>query len=215
MLIFIYVFYFDHVFLFSFKGGECFHSLMTREWKDMISTVALTSLATAKYNKIDLLPHTSDLMLINTFLRNEVMECMIIYTNGNLKEMTTNQRRVWFRRLSRVVLAWVTIFNKRRGNEVAAMRLASYQNRPDWHKHANQEIEKSLSIAERNMSKRYAESCRNFFSYIYSLFSFVNICICAKLKILFSGWTACRRKGSRTRRSQLCCSKIWSRRLTR
>ena len=79
---------------------------------------------------------------------------MILYSNGALKEMTINERRVWHRRLSRVVLAWVTIFNKRRGNEVAAMRLASYTSRPDWHKYANQEIEKSLSIAEKKMSQR-------------------------------------------------------------
>ena len=127
---------------------------MSREWKDHISTVALTSLATAKYNKIDLLPHTSDLMLLTKFLRDEVMECMILYTNKKIMGMTMNERRVWHRRLSRVVLAWVTIFNKRRGNEVAAMRLNSYVNRPDWHKNANEEIQKSLSLAEKNMSKR-------------------------------------------------------------
>ena len=127
---------------------------MTREWKDVISTVALTSLATAKYNKIDLLPHTDDLMLLNNHLRKEVVDCMAVYTAGDLKTMTINERRVWHRRLSRVVLAWVTVFNKRRGNEVAAMRLTSYQRRPDWHQHANQEIQRSLSIAERKMSER-------------------------------------------------------------
>ena len=167
---YIYGLFLLHDFIF-FSEAECFHQLMTREWKDVISTVALTSLATAKYNKIDLLPHTSDLILLNTFLKKEVEVCMKMYTDGSVKEMSIDKKRVWHRRLSRVVLAWVTVFNKRRGNEVAAMHKSSYVSRPDWHKNANEEIQKSLSIAERKMSERLVLSCNNFVQYIYIVFT--------------------------------------------
>ena len=127
-----------------------FHQLMSGEWKDVICNLALKSLATGKHNKIDLVPLTDDLRLLNTFLRKEVVDCMAIHSAGDLKTMTVKERRVWHHRLSRVVLAWVTIFNKSRGNEVAAMRLTSYQRRPDW-----QEIQRSLSITEEKMSERF------------------------------------------------------------
>ena len=124
---------------------------MTREWKDHISTVALTSLATVKYNKVDLIPHTEDLIKVDQYIREEIQSCLAEY---NDKKRRKSLGREWFRRLCRVTCAYCTIFNKRRGNEVCKMHLQSYVDRPKWKDAANQEIVNSLSLAERRMMDR-------------------------------------------------------------
>ena len=124
---------------------------MTREWKDVITTVALTSLATAKYNKIDLLPHTQDLVKLDAFMRKEITECLDQYRDEQIRPTLG---RDWFRKLCRATCAYCTVFNKRRGSEVAKMYLTSYVNRPKWEGTHNEEIVSSLSVAEKRMMER-------------------------------------------------------------
>ena len=144
------------------SDAEAFHLLMVREWKDHISTVALTSLATKKYNKVDLMPHTEDLMKVDAYMRSEITACLDDYKDC---EKRKSLDRDWFRRLCRATCGYCTIFNKRRGNEVAKMHTSAYKDRPDWKAGSNTEIMNSLSVAERKMMERWVK-------FICILFSF-------------------------------------------
>ena len=136
---------------FYFSDAEAFLTLMNRDWKDYITTVALTSLETAKYNKVNLLPHTEDLVKLDTFLRSEIAECLEQYDDEDLRPILDD---VWFRRICRATCAYATIFNKRRGNECCKIHKSSYVNRPDWKKGANTEIVTSLSLPEKQMMEK-------------------------------------------------------------
>jgi len=133
------------------SAAECFSSLMINEWKDNITSVALFSLEASKFNKINLIPHTSDLVVLNKFLLAEMDACMEQYDD---EEIRPTLGREWFRRLSRVVLADLTIFNKRRGNEVARIHVKSYHERPDWRKGINEEIKSTFTPVELELMDR-------------------------------------------------------------
>ena len=75
---------------------------MNRDWKDYITTVALTSLETAKYNKVNLLPHTEDLVKLDTFLRSEIAECLEQYDDEDTRPTLDDG---WFRRICRATCA--------------------------------------------------------------------------------------------------------------
>lgn len=124
---------------------------MVMEWKDHITTTALNSLQAAKFNKVDLLPCTEDLLKLDTHVRAEIDECLGLYADKDERRLLG---RDWFRRLAKATLCYTTMFNKRRGSEVAKMHMSSFIARPKWHDTVNREIEASLSTAEKRMMKQ-------------------------------------------------------------
>ena len=131
------------------SGAEAFLKLMTWEWADRVSTVALQALQTNKHNKLDLLPVTEDLVKLHDHVRKICMEKSRLMMGDETKRTMQN-----WRELAEAALCWITLFNKRRGNEVAMMRVKSYLDRPNWREAANQEITGSFTETEKQMLDR-------------------------------------------------------------
>lgn len=129
------------------ENAENFMKLMSWEWADKIGSIALATLQTNKHNKPQLLPLTEDLLLLKDFLVKGVTENM-----GMLKKHPED-RDTW-RELCEHTMAWILLFNKRRGSEVAKMLTSSFVNRPKWQSQANKEIVDSFSLPEKQMLER-------------------------------------------------------------
>ena len=117
------------------------------EWEDSVSSIAHATLKTNHFNKNELLPFTSDIVLMKKYLEDK----MCSLTRRLKEEVESND--VW-RELNEVTLAHISIFNKRRASEVAELRISSYQQRPDWTQNPNQEFMKTLDDVEQHLLKR-------------------------------------------------------------
>ncbi|KAL3854014.1 hypothetical protein ACJMK2_013298 [Sinanodonta woodiana] len=115
----------------GYKEASRFLELKDAEWADKISSIALTTLKTNKFNKNDLLQPLS------TFIT----------------EIKTNQTYTIWRQLAETTLAKVVIFNKIRGGEAAQLLLETYAKRGFWKSKANEEILNSLSSVEKLFSR--------------------------------------------------------------
>lgn len=135
----------DHV---SMAAAETFLKLMNLEWADKISTIAVVSLKTNKHNIPQLLPVTDDLVKLKQYLVEVVAEKVKLLGDG-ISELSA------WKELAEATLAWLLLFNKRRGNEVAMMLVSSYKERPKWKESANQEIMSTFSDLEKHMVDRY------------------------------------------------------------
>ncbi|KAL3870844.1 hypothetical protein ACJMK2_038881 [Sinanodonta woodiana] len=87
----------------------------------IVSSTALATLKTNKFNKKDILPLTSDLVILKLYLDKQ-MEYLI-------KTMKTNVVYPVWRQLAESTLAKVVIFNKRRGGEAAQLLIETYAKR--------------------------------------------------------------------------------------
>ncbi|KAL3837344.1 hypothetical protein ACJMK2_022708, partial [Sinanodonta woodiana] len=130
----------------GYKEASRFLELMDAEWADKISSIALTTLKTNKFNKNDLLPLTSDLVKLKVYLDNQMKTF--------ITEIKTNQTYTIWRQLAETTLAKVVIFNKRRGGEAAQLLLETYAKRGFWKSKANEEILNSLSSVEKKLFSR-------------------------------------------------------------
>ena len=89
--------------------AEAFLNLMADEWNDRISAIALASIKLAKYKKPNLLPVTSDLVMLRKYLDVKIGElCEQLKANPNYSS---------WKELAKIVLCKVVLFNKCRGNE--------------------------------------------------------------------------------------------------
>ncbi len=127
--------------------ADTFSKLLGNEWTDSISSVALTTLATNKFTKRDLLPLTTDLVKLAEYLDKEGKERMRIL-------QTEPSAEAW-RDLAEVVLGKVVVFNKRRGGEVQNLLLTQYVNRKKAQTTMNQEVYESLTPLEKKLTERY------------------------------------------------------------
>lgn len=131
-----------------------FLELHQGEWTDSVSSIALATLKTNKFNKNELLPLTSDVVLLKCMLEGT----MIQLTDALAKKATDKQQStvcypLW-RKLCEVTYAHITIFNKRRASEVAELLVTSYTTRPQWTESPNQEFLKTLDAVETQLLKR-------------------------------------------------------------
>ena len=116
------------------------------EWAEKISAHALSTMASRKFNKGDLLPVTSDLVKLRSYLLVEIdVRCEAL--------SQAPSPHTWMS-LVEAVLSRLILFNKRRGGEAARMLIKSYKDRPVWQQFANQEIAQSLSLLEQKISSR-------------------------------------------------------------
>ena len=127
------------------KGkAKAFLTLLNDEWTDSIASPALQTLQERKLTKKEQLPSTSDLKKLlayaTTAMGTEVRK---------LKDCPTP--KTWHA-LSATLYVMITIFNKRRGGEVAKVRVDSFDDREnDEH---NEDVYQSLSVFERQLVKR-------------------------------------------------------------
>ncbi|XP_064629185.1 uncharacterized protein LOC135488486 [Lineus longissimus] len=125
--------------------AQTFLDLFNSEWVDLISSNALASLKEKKYNCLDLIPMTDDLQ--------KLQECLDTSLPIHTTHLTKAASESSWRRLSEIIFATVTLFNKRRGGEVARMPLCCFTERPQWNEHRNQDVLTSLSPLEQRLMK--------------------------------------------------------------
>ena len=70
-----------------------------------------------------------------------------------LLQMEPSQK-IW-RRVCDLLCARITIFNKRRGNEVPHLLVDTYEHKPNWAKTVTGELKKSLDAVDLQLLKRY------------------------------------------------------------
>ena len=131
----------------SLKDAENFLKLMESDWTDNVSSIALASLRTNKFNKPPMLPVTEDLIKIRDYQQDRIS-----YLVQKLTKKTPTYHR--WKELAAVTLSRVIMFNKRRGGEAAKLLIDTYKSRPDWSKVSSQEVQDTLSNAEKVLMKR-------------------------------------------------------------
>lgn len=135
---------------------SAFKELFEAEWTDKVSSQALTSLKERKFNKEELLPLTSDLL--------KLTELVCLSVKSHTKLLQRNPTKDNWMKLSKSVFVAVTLFNRRRGGEVARMHLSCFTNRPNWIERQNKEMLQSLNQVERKLLDRF----------VFIHFSFIN-----------------------------------------
>lgn len=130
----------------STQNQEYFLQLMEAEWNSSVSYHSLGELARKKFNKIELLPLTSDLKQLRTHL----MENM-----GRLTEMLKKEPslQLWVQ-LAEYTVTRCVIFNKRRGGEATKLLVKNYKERPNWSEAATGDVFGNLQPVEKVLCER-------------------------------------------------------------
>ena len=131
----------------SEKEAETFSRLIENEWCDKVSSVALATLKTNKFNKPFLLPLTEDLQKLKE------------YIDTGMSDLTAQLNHqpdyaVW-RELAEITMSKVILLNKRRSSEASKLLMKAFINRPNWKTATNSDIFESLSLLEKKMFDRY------------------------------------------------------------
>ena len=122
-----------------------FHTLLRDEWTDTISSPALQTLQERKLTRKESLPTTSDLKRLLTSTQSAMLKEM-----SNLRSFPCP--KAW-RALSNTLYVMITIFNKRRGGEVARIRVRNFEDRCAGTEH-NADLLESLSTVEKQLVNR-------------------------------------------------------------
>ncbi|CAG9835041.1 unnamed protein product [Diabrotica balteata] len=117
-----------------------FLHLLDLEWSVRISSNALSTLYSRKQNAEDLLPITSDLIKLNSFLDSKIREIRKDLSSLNYSKLVS------------LTLARIIIFNKRRSGEAAKMTLSQYSSRPNWKNFGTEELKNSLTPLENKIA---------------------------------------------------------------
>ena len=128
------------------KDAVEFLQLFKLEWVAQISTVCLKTMDTNKFNKVMLLPLTEDLMKVRTFLKQDISK--------NLKLLNEDHSIESWRALAEALGTRLTIFNRRRGNEVFQVLASRFSDRHKWRDAEMAEIKESLTPLERRLMDR-------------------------------------------------------------
>lgn len=127
--------------------AKAFYTLLRDEWTDSVSSPALQTLQERRLTKRDKdqIPETSDLKLLDTYAN-------VAMTKEAAQIKDCPCPKTW-RALCATMFVIITIFNKRRGGEVAKLRTSSFEEREGDGSH-NAELLQSLSALEKQLVKR-------------------------------------------------------------
>lgn len=103
------------------KLAKDFRDLCELEWHTEVSGAALDTLQVRKYNKIDMLPLAADVKRMFEYMEDTINQIM-----AAIQAKFSSQ--LWSQ-LCRLVLAYLVIFNRRRGGELERLPLANYEAR--------------------------------------------------------------------------------------
>ncbi|XP_025834091.1 uncharacterized protein LOC112905601 isoform X2 [Agrilus planipennis] len=117
-----------------------FLTILDLEWSVRISSNALATLQSRKFNSVDLLPVTGDLIKLSKFL-----EFMIQETKKNMEREKSFQN---WSKLASLTLSRIILFNKRRSGEAARMKIEHYTKRASWKSQGVAEMKESLTEFE-------------------------------------------------------------------
>ncbi|KAH3877864.1 hypothetical protein DPMN_001743 [Dreissena polymorpha] len=118
-----------------------FLNVCEEEWTNEISYAALHTLTDNKRNKQKMLPLSEDISKLQTHLQR---------TSESLTEALEERffKHNW-ELLSKVTLAKLVLFNRRRGGETERIEVVHYENRRNKSEQAPKEVEDSLSETEK------------------------------------------------------------------
>ncbi|KAK4879730.1 hypothetical protein RN001_007876 [Aquatica leii] len=129
---------------------EAFLSLMDMEWSTRISSNALNTLHTRKFNCTQLLPITSDLIKLNNYL-----ECEMKKHKTEIEKTYQPSLSCWSRFAS-LMLSKIVVFNKRRSGETSRMTLEQYSMRPLWSEQTTEESKSAMTQFEKQLAEHFA-----------------------------------------------------------
>ncbi|KAG7456743.1 hypothetical protein MATL_G00239180 [Megalops atlanticus] len=124
------------------QKAKKFIQLMESKWNSYVSSHALSTLHHAKWNKVDVIPLTEDVVKLQKFLQ--------VSEEKAKKELEKNPCPDKWRRLNEVLLAEIILFNRRREGEAAKMLLETYMKRDTTP--MNLDVFDSLSKLEQQLS---------------------------------------------------------------
>ena len=128
-----------------------FQIIYNQEWSVKISSASLRTLADNKFNKNEVMPLTDDLLRLRNFCLEKIQALTLV-----LKKSPSLDK---WRELAELVITRITIFNKRRGNEVSSLLVKRFQERKERH-HAHNDILQSLTPLEQQLMQRYVRTIR-------------------------------------------------------
>lgn len=133
----------------NLKGNKillAFKELMDMEWNIRISSNALSTLYKRKFNSTQLLPITSDLVILSKYLDENISRTKLDV------ESPVRDNQKWTR-LATLCLARIILFNKRRSGEASKMKMSDYISRPSWAEQNTEEIRESLTSIEKKLAE--------------------------------------------------------------
>ena len=83
-----------------------------------VSSHALRTAKHIKAEKVDLIPLTSDIVVVNKYLKDHIL-CLI-------KQVTDAPRTGCFHRLVQCTVAYITVFNRKRSAEVPSIHVKRF-----------------------------------------------------------------------------------------
>eukprot|EP00111_Clytia_hemisphaerica_P010257 TCONS_00029999-protein len=110
------------------------------EWKARISTVALRTLDDSKFNRVTLLPITDDLMKVRSYIKGQIPKLTAALHESKCLDD--------WRSLAEVIGVRLSIFNRRRGNEVYQMLVTKFKDRNQRKDAEIKEIKDNLTPLE-------------------------------------------------------------------
>ena len=123
-----------------------FSILYKVEWSIKIFSASLRTLGDNKFNKLQLLPTTEDLVKLKKFCEDSTL-----HSKAELKSSPSLNN---WRELAEVTIARILVFNKRRGDEPSNLLIQRYESRHNYAQAVHSDIQKSLSPLEKQLMHR-------------------------------------------------------------
>ena len=131
-------------------NAKNFLKLFKLEWTGKITTLCHKTLDVNRFNKVQLLPFTEDLLKVREYMKAQ-MPVLV-------KELGKNPNLDTWRMLAEITGSRLTIFNRRRGNEVFNLLVKRFEERGKYKEEEMEEIRSSLSPLEKRLMLRYGYS---------------------------------------------------------
>jgi len=131
--------------------AQAFVKLITDEWNYEIAGGARRELQTQKFNRPNLLPLTSDVVKLTTYLKDTVVENLAVVKSSDAEDVRFSAA---FRTLSDAILSQLILFNRRRQGEVSKVTVDCYNKHARKVTHCG-DITNSLSPLEQHLCKFY------------------------------------------------------------
>ena len=121
-----------------------FKRLMQLEWPSRVSSHALRQAANSKWNEPKKLPLTKDIMRLHKHM------CEVeSYMKSKIKENGITGETYMYAMLSKVSLAQLIVYNRRRPGETQFLKVQTYKNQKSRGVDAQSEVVESLSLSEK------------------------------------------------------------------
>ncbi|XP_063785538.1 uncharacterized protein LOC134933925 [Pseudophryne corroboree] len=128
------------------KKASDFQDVHHVKWNEMISATALRNIREAKWNVPTLMPFTEDVQKLHAYLSKVQDEWSKLLSESP-------STKAWME-LSRVCLAQIILFNRRREGEVASMSLTAFSSRDTSDPH--KDVDWALSEVEKKLCRHFS-----------------------------------------------------------